>query len=86
MTDLTHIPKRLQERVQEFLNAQPKAERIRFEGKCPACRRESLVSWKHQDLTDNTDAPLGQEWCGHTCLTCEWSGVTSRPIVPEPRA
>jgi len=80
MTDLTHIPKRLQERAQEFLNAQPKALAVRFEGNCPVCRRDQLISWMHRDLLDNNDALPGDEWCGYACLVCEWANPGSRPI------
>lgn len=80
MNDLTNIPDRLRARAQDFLDEQPRAVNLRYEGKCVVCRRECLISWRDVDLLDAPNPPDGKEYCGHKCLYCGFANASTRSL------
>ena len=49
----------------------------RYEGKCPRCKADRLVSFLDQYSKIRLD-----RWvtCGYVCLCCHWSNAGERPI------
>lgn len=55
----------------------PDAHSLRWEGKCPACKR--WFQWSY--VTDH-DKPRGtnEMTCGFFCSNCKWGNGGSRPV------
>lgn len=59
----------------------PDADEIRFEGKCPDCKRKDTL-WSFQLSSDNSRGE-NEETCGFWCSADGWSNAGSRPVLDK---
>lgn len=61
------------------------AEDIRFEGKCPSCKRRGLwsLTLPEYDSKRVNKAGLEEEHCGYFCTLCGWGNAGSRPVESD---
>lgn len=62
--------------VRELLKRFPEARAVRFEDKCPICKRAWLLSF----VMDHDTVRDGQQTCGYFCAACNWSNAGSRAL------
>jgi hypothetical protein len=77
MTNRTRIPR--QAAVARIRRQWPEADEIRFEGKCPDCKRKDTL-WSYQLPTDHPRKD-GTETAGFWCSGCGWGNAGSRPSL-----
>lgn len=61
--------------VRQLLTRWPDARGVRFEGKCPICRKAFLLSFI--TAADYVNAQ-GRQECGYFCAQCRWANAGSR--------
>lgn len=61
--------------VRRLMERYPDARQVRFEGKCPNCRRTWLMSFVLGAADKRAD---GRQNCGYFCAACNWGNAGSR--------
>lgn len=64
-------------KLNRFKQENPLADDFQFEGICPVCKHDVLVSYIHDGDYPHTSCC---ERCGHWCPNCGFSGATTRAI------
>jgi hypothetical protein len=61
---------------------QPNATDIRYEDKCPSCKRLALYSYILEGIDELRIASDGRQMqeCGFWCGNCRWANAGARPV------